>query len=1362
MKLNLGTGGRVSALIAIAVVLVMIAVPFTAIGMDTEYSEGAPKKSVSYNANGGGWETGVTTSFDYEIGEQAEVRFDNIPKLANNAFLGWAKSNDATTPDYKVTDDYDSRFFKMTENNIILYAVWEECASNAVFSLNDTKVTVTYGTHPTTQENTYFVNETPITGNVIKITGSFANANTGSKGGLTESIIKIESTAPYGSDDQLYIIIDEITIRNDNDYWDSTRSSSTVDNVGNPIQIFSGAALILQTYNDNNIISNSPIAAKIRVPVGAIFTLQGQGDSKLNISGESGGSDHPHAGGAGIGGQGSLYADGNEGEQAGTINIESGTLTINLKSYDAIHSPGIGSGGTRSNGDAPDGGIINIHGGKITITLNSNHVYGAAIGGAGGDTTVSSSSASSGSGGKITITGGTIRISYAGSTQIAGASIGGGGSYWYNAPAGDSGDIQISGGDIAIDQTSHNQNYASGIGSGGSYKSNAGDADGTHNGVINRILISGKDTKIYIKQESTSHKMVGAGIGGGGSDDTVRGGNAYVEISGGDISIQKGMNSDVQGAGIGGGAGTSNGGDATVKITGGNVNVYMYSSSSSDKISGAGIGGGYYTDSGTAGTGNVTIDGGTVTVNKRYYIRADDDPRYNLPSKYVDIGKGGELWTSPSSTIKMGGGSIYTTDSREITNAVWTDTDIPLKRTLVYLLEGDPTSNVIVNSVFVRMPAIIDPSFNTARYVDFNITSAHPSTIKNSARADAAVPTDTFDKDYLYLYLPNPGSGKNNISVEVADSGLVKYYESGWTYYDNTVVQTYVLAVRGTDSSIITGAGTTYYRIVYRLGDKLAYMADYVHYDPSSASFTQTFKGTEEGYSAPNGLSYLDMYDSADSEWDYWTANDVDTIFTYTQSNGKGTFTLLESLKGKLIITLNNGVVITFVDPRFESSGHENNIEETRLTTEGMPVELYAPTSWEIDFDNYALSGWVDKNGTEYVIDAMYNGERPNIFSAVWKQYLTNIYITDQPSNAYVDKTENAVFVTSAVYMKDSVTDFGIALNYEWEYSTNGGSVWNNVVYGVGVNSKMLEVSLADYKHGDMFRCVVTGEDHIAITTGAHLYLKDSTTHYVSTMDDLRAIGVRSGWGLSDTYLQANDIIYDLSMPSSTSIINGNFSGTYNGNGYELIGISINSASAGTDIGLFNRITGGATIENVGMVDANLVGSAYVGGIAATANSPVTVRNCYFIGNISGSSTGAGVGGIIGSVTMGDSGETKISDCYAVGNITSTGNDVGGIIGYTYGGANNVSISNCYNASNVSASKSAGGIVGKNGADIKIEYCYNTGDIYTMSSAAGGIVGIDNGGASKILYCYNTGTIAGNYAGGIVAQKSFWRSSKLL
>ena len=210
------------------------------------------------------------------------------------------------------------------------------------------------------------------------------------------------------------------------------------------------------------------------------------------------------------------------------------------------------------------------------------------------------------------------------------------------------------------------------------------------------------------------------------------------------------------------------------------------------------------------------------------------------------------------------------------------------------------------------------------------------------------------------------------------------------------------------------------------------------------------------------------------------------------------------------------------------------------------------------------------------------------------------------------------------------------------------------------------------------------------------------------------------------------------------------FSGTYDGDGFTVSGIKTPAGSrdAYSYQGLFGYIvaesaTNKAEIKNVGVINSNIQGYQYIGGIVGYApySSNVIITNCYNEGSVTGS--GGDVGGIVGYASS----SSTITNCYNTGSVTGSGYNVGGIVGYAdyYS-----TITNCYNTGSVTGSNDVGGIAGS-ASNTMITNCYNTG-VVSGSSDVGGIAGDLNGGA--IISCYNIGVIEGflesNNIGGIL------------
>lgn len=203
---------------------------------------------------------------------------------------------------------------------------------------------------------------------------------------------------------------------------------------------------------------------------------------------------------------------------------------------------------------------------------------------------------------------------------------------------------------------------------------------------------------------------------------------------------------------------------------------------------------------------------------------------------------------------------------------------------------------------------------------------------------------------------------------------------------------------------------------------------------------------------------------------------------------------------------------------------------------------------------------------------------------------------------------------------------------------------------------------------------------------------------------------------------------------------------TLNGAGHTITGL--NAA-----FGLFKQIGANSNIHDL-TVRGTINGTGSAGAITSYAGGTnVTITNCTSYVVIT--STGTNVGGIVGYVNL----ASRIENCANHGAVTG-GSSVGGIIG-GFNNNRNV-ISGCYNTAAVTATGSkAGGIFGGSGYGFTVENCYNTGDI--SGETSGGIGGEAKGethwstGATvtpaQISSCYSTG-VAGSGAFGTVHTAS--------
>ncbi|MBI9017746.1 MAG: hypothetical protein JEZ07_10860 [Phycisphaerae bacterium] len=153
------------------------------------------------------------------------------------------------------------------------------------------------------------------------------------------------------------------------------------------------------------------------------------------------------------------------------------------------------------------------------------------------------------------------------------------------------------------------------------------------------------------------------------------------------------------------------------------------------------------------------------------------------------------------------------------------------------------------------------------------------------------------------------------------------------------------------------------------------------------------------------------------------------------------------------------------------------------------------------------------------------------------------------------------------------------------------------------------------------------------------------------------------------------------------------FTGTFNGDGYRILNLTIdtlsdpNQSNDNNDfLGLFGVVSGeAAEIKYLAVENVNInggPGADYVAGLVA-GNDQANINLCYTTGNIN---AGYYVGGICGYNRQG-----KINNCYSKTNIDCS-NIAGGLCGETYHGF----IRDCYSTGYVRGANGIGGFCGVN------------------------------------------------------------------
>jgi len=176
------------------------------------------------------------------------------------------------------------------------------------------------------------------------------------------------------------------------------------------------------------------------------------------------------------------------------------------------------------------------------------------------------------------------------------------------------------------------------------------------------------------------------------------------------------------------------------------------------------------------------------------------------------------------------------------------------------------------------------------------------------------------------------------------------------------------------------------------------------------------------------------------------------------------------------------------------------------------------------------------------------------------------------------------------------------------------------------------------------------------------------------------------------------------------------FTGILDGQSHTISHLTV---KGGSYLGLFGQLGSEAQVRNLGIVDANIIGSGNdVGGLAGQNISGLVTR-CYSSGVVTG---GSNVGGLVGLESnpyfdwgWGEGGRT-IMDCYSTVTVSATAANAGGLVGYNDCGT----ILRCYSTGPVAAASGAGGLVGGEGYCGSVTDCFwDTGTSGQATSAGG-------------------------------------------
>lgn len=194
------------------------------------------------------------------------------------------------------------------------------------------------------------------------------------------------------------------------------------------------------------------------------------------------------------------------------------------------------------------------------------------------------------------------------------------------------------------------------------------------------------------------------------------------------------------------------------------------------------------------------------------------------------------------------------------------------------------------------------------------------------------------------------------------------------------------------------------------------------------------------------------------------------------------------------------------------------------------------------------------------------------------------------------------------------------------------------------------------------------------------------------------------------------------------------FTGTYDGNGYEIRRITINREDEDY-VGLFGAVDQGI-IKNTRLVNSSISGDEVVGGLVGYNDGQIfdsyiqgTIKGEEEVGGFAGRNGGEiqnsyasvevtgdeEVGGFVGYNAH------KISGSFSDGSVKGDDDKVGGLVGVNRG-----DISNSYSGSNVEGEEETGGLVGENHSNGSVSLSYSSGRV-KGDKHVGGIIGSNKG-----------------------------------
>ncbi|HRX69019.1 MAG TPA: SBBP repeat-containing protein, partial [Tenuifilaceae bacterium] len=404
----------------------------------------------------------------------------------------------------------------------------------------------------------------------------------------------------------------------------------------------------------------------------------------------------------------------------------------------------------------------------------------------------------------------------------------------------------------------------------------------------------------------------------------------------------------------------------------------------------------------------------------------------------------------------------------------------------------------------------------------------------------------------------------------------------------------------------------------------------------------------------------------------------------------------VSAVKNSFWDTQTSGVATTEVGGEGKTTAEMKDI--FTYTSAGWDFKgLGAEGIWNIDPDGYPYLNWIYPENTSSQVPVLAN---------VVADDVTNVSGTGATVNATITCIGNPEFTQHGVCW--NTTGEPTTADSKTTLGTISELMFGSDITGLTPNTVYYVRAYAENTQGTAYSNELTFVTVVAPTGDG----SPETPYQISSLAELYWLATTpSVWGMN--FIQTNDI--DASQTANWNNgqgfqpignIENPFMGIYNGNGFLISNVTINQPD-NDYVGVFGKIQD-AILYQVGVANANIVGSSYVGALAGGVSFSI-VEQCFTSGSVEGK--GGNDGGLFGVTEQGEV-RSCYSTCSVTGYVGSPGQ--GGLIGLV----NETSIRGCYSMGLVT-SPYANGLIGNiNGGEV--ENCYwDTETSGCLSSVAG-------------------------------------------